>query len=157
MCRQPPATARQRSQRPLKEVRDLEAKASEAKRKLEVALEEKQVAYRHRNSECASQKRLKEEVEMLTPKSLDGLQHNIGKLTPQSTAFYAHVKFGVDWLKRFELSDVPLLLTTVLKQLGLAKGVDLRWETLMSDGMKTARNALLLGHGEEVALAPAPP
>ena len=54
------------------------------------------------------------------------------------------------WLKRFHILDIPQLIISVLKQVGREKETDLCWETLKSDGMKTARNALLRQHEKEI-------
>ena len=54
------------------------------------------------------------------------------------------------WLRRFHILDIPQLIISVLKQVGREKETGLCWETLKSDGMKTARNALLRQHEKEI-------
>lgn len=83
--------------------------------------------------------------------SLAGLHGAVDKLKPQSATFYDHVTFGYEWLKRYNLLDIPPLIAAVLKRLGNEKGEDLRWKTLMNEGMASARNALLHEHEKQIS------
>ena len=139
------------SQRHCSDIRRAEAKAAEAARVVQVKEEEKQHAFRQRSTEKAEIKRLEEELKDLKAASLAGLNGAIGKLSKQSSTFYDHVAFGYDWLKRYNILDIPPLIAAVLKKLGNEKGEDLRWKTLMDEGMASARNALLHEHEEQIS------
>ena len=103
------------SQRERKEVRDARKEASEAARKLEIANEEKQIAHRNRNNDSKRARAAEKELKNREPPSLSGLHGEIPRLKFQSTAFYAHVEYGYQWLeqKRFHLLDVPLLISSL--------------------------------------------
>ena len=148
MCRQPPASERLPSQRERLQVRDARKEASEAADKLRIANEEKQVALDHRNAEQARLKELDKELERLRPPTLDGKKGEIPRVKERQ--LFNHAEFGVKWLKRFHVLDIPPLIISVLKQLGREKKTDLTWATLMHDGFKTARSALLRKHEEEI-------
>ena len=123
---------------------------SEAERMQVVANEEKQIALNHRNAEMASKKGLAQEIKDLTPPLLVGHGQKIGKLKKGANAFYSHVNFGFDWLRRFDISDVPPLVVAVLRKLGSESKTDLCWQTLMADGMTSERRALLTDHKKEI-------
>ena len=139
------------SQRHCSDIRRAEANAVEAARLTQVKEEEKQHSAWHRSSEKAEIKRLEEEFKDFKAPSLDGPNGAIGKLNKQSSTFYDHVLFGYDWLKRYNILDIPPLIAAVLKKLGNEKGEDLRWKTLMDEGMASARNALLHEHEEQIS------
>ena len=149
MCRQPPASERLPSQRERVQVRDARKEASEAADKLRIANEEKQVALDHRNAEQARLKELDKELERLRPPTLDGKKGEIPRVKERQ--LFNHAEFGVKWLKRFHVLDIPPLIISVLKQVGREKETDLCRATLMADGMATARNELLHEHEEEIA------
>ena len=86
------------SQRERKEVRDARKEASEAARKLEIANEEKQIAHRNRNNDSKRARAAEKELKNQEPPSLSGLHGEIPRLKFQSTAFYAHVEYGYQWL-----------------------------------------------------------
>ena len=148
MCRQPPASQRLLSQRERIQVRDARKEASEAADKLRIANEEKQIALDHRNAEQARMKELDKELERLRPPTLDGKKGEIPRV--KQTQLFKHAEFGVKWLKRFHVLDIPPLILSVLRQVGREKQMDLTWATLMHDGFKTARSALLRKHEEEI-------
>ena len=104
------------SQRERKEVCDARKEASEAARKLEISLianEEKQIVHRNRNNDSKRARAAEKELKNREPPSLSGLHGEIPRLKFQSTAFYAHVEYGYQWLKRFHLLDVPLLISSL--------------------------------------------
>lgn len=133
------------------DARRAEANAADAVRLAQVKEEEKQIALRHRNSEMAEIKRLEEELKEAKGPSLHGLSSKIGKLNRKGSAFYEHVQFGYDWLKRFDLQDIPPLIIAVLKKVGREKEQDLCWKTIMDTGMASARDALLNEHEKEIS------
>ena len=148
MCRMPPASQRLPSQRERLEVREARKEASEAADKLRIANEEKQIALRHRDSEYARMKELEKELDQLRPPTLDGKKSEIPRV--KQSQLFKHAEFGVKWLKRFHVLDIPPLILSVLRQVGREKQTDLTWATLMHDGMKTARSALLRKHEKEI-------
>ena len=148
MCRQPPASERLPSQRDRLAVRDARKEASEAADQLRIANEEKQIALHNRNNEQARMKELDKELDRLRPPTLDGKKGEIPRV--KQTQLFKHAEFGVKWLKRFHVLDIPPLIISVLKQVGREKQTDLTWATLMHDGFKTARSALLRKHEEEI-------
>ena len=139
------------SQRASAEVRQAETQASEARRLLAVAEEEKANTKWHRNSEKQELKEVKQELKDALPPTMDGKANAIPRLKPNSHAFYEHVKFGVDWLRRFHVLDVPMLLVATMKSLGREKETDVCRETMMHDGMRTTRNTLLTEHEKVIA------
>ena len=143
------------SQRHCSDIRRAEASAAEAVRLAEVKEEEKQHTVWHRSSERAEVKRLAEELKDFDSDfkgpSLAGLHGTVDKLKPQSATFYDHVTFGYEWLKRYNLLDIPPLIAAVLKRLDNEMGEDLRWKTLMDEGMTSARNALLHEHEKQIS------
>ena len=139
------------SQRDRAAVREARKEASEAADKLRIANEEKQIAHRHRNTDQKRARAAEKELKKMEPPSLSGLHSEIPRLKFQSTAFYAHVDYGYQWLKRFHILDVPLLIIAVLHKLGREKKTDLCKATVMSDGMKPTRDTLLRKHEEEIA------
>ena len=151
MPRQAPPDQRLPSQRASREDRQQAAEHAELKRKLEIAEEEKQIAMKHRNAHYAEKKQLEKEVEKLQPPTLHGTHAEIKKLKPKSTAFYEHVDFGVKWLQRFNVTDIPPLLVAVLRKLGRELGTNLVKDMITSEAMKSARDELL--HEHEVKIA----
>ena len=113
------------SQRDRAAVREARKEASEAADKLRIANEEKQIAKRHRNTDQKRARTAEKELKKLEEPSLSGLHGEIPKLKWKSTAFYAHVDYGYQWLKRFHILDVPLLIIAVLHKLGREKKTDL--------------------------------
>ena len=132
MGRAAPAAQRMPSQRERKEVRDAQKEASEAADRARIAEEEKQMALKHRNEEHARNKELEKELSGLTPPTLTGTRGELGRLGTRQ--FYEHAKFGVKWLKRYHILDIPPLIISVLKQVGCEKQTDLTWATLVHDG-----------------------
>ena len=130
------------SQRATAEFRQAEAQASEARRLLVVAEEEKTNTKRQRNSECKELKEVKQELKNALPPTMDGEANSLPRLKPNSDAFYEHVKFGVQWLSRFNILDVPMLLVATMKSLGREKNADVCHETMMHRGMRTTREKL---------------
>ena len=139
------------SQRATAEVRRSEAAASEARRLTEVAKEEKANTAWHRNSEKKELKEVKKELKDALPATLAGKAKNIKRLEPQSSAFYDQVEFGVGWLRRYHILDVPMVLVACMKALGRERDTNLCRETMMDKGMNTTRKQLLHDHEKEIA------
>ena len=115
-------------------------KTAEAMRLLQVAEEEKQCAMNNRNNEP----RRARGAELRDMSKESGFyDKSIGKLKHGIQSFYDHVDYGYEWLKRFNPLDVPALIVAILKKLGRDANVDYCRKTLMADGMKSARSALL--------------
>ena len=148
MCRMPPASQRLPSQRERLEVREARKEASEAADKLRIANEEKAIALHNRNNEQARMKELEKELDQLRPPTLDGKKSEIPRV--QRRQLFEHAEFGVKWLRRFHVLDIPPLIISVLKQVGREKQTDLTWATLMLDGIETARSVLLRKHEKEI-------
>ena len=152
MGRQPVAAARQQSQRPTAEFRDLQSENTALQERvhtLEQDLERAKVNY---NYFCSQAREKQKELDKIAPPSLEGKRSAIGKLAYQGTPFYEHVDFLYQVLNRFESSDVPLLTTTVLRKLSREReDYDFCWRTLMTDGFKSAREALLHERDEKIA------
>ena len=140
-----------RSQRHCSDIGRAEANAAEAARLAQVKEEEKQNALWHRSSEKAEIKRLEEELKVVQGPSLHGLSSKIGKISGKGGRFYEHVQFGYDWLKRFDIQDIPPLIVAVLKKIGRERNEDLCWKTIMDNGMASARDALLDEHEKEIS------
>lgn len=139
------------SQRATAEFRRAEAQASEARRLLVVANEEKANTKRQRNSEVKELKEVKKELKKALPPTMDGKANSLPRLKPRSDAFYEHVKFGVEWLSRFHILDVPMLLVATMRALGREKKADVCRETMMHRGMRTTREKLLTEHEKAIA------
>ena len=109
-------------------------------------LDELREAMRLRNRAEILAKNAKEEVKELMPPSLDGKKSMIGKLKFQSKNYYEHVDFMYDVLKRFDSTDVPLLIGSALHKLTLKHDTetDFCYETIMSDMFKNTRNYILV-------------
>ena len=132
------------------EVRRLEAAVSEAQRLAEVANEEKTNAWRHRNSEKKELKEVKLELKDALPATLAGKSGSVNRLKPQSSAFYEQVDFGVNWLRRFHILDVPMILVACMKSLGRESDTNVCREVMMDKGMGTTRKQLLHEHEKQM-------
>ena len=134
------------------EVRRLEAAVSEAQRLAEVANEEKTNAWWHRNSEKKELKEVKLELKDALPATLAGKSGSVNRLKPQSSAFYEQVDFGVNWLRRFHILDVPMILVACMKSLGRESDTNVCREVMMDKGMGTTRKQLLHEHEKHIAV-----
>jgi hypothetical protein len=139
------------SQRATAEVRRLEAEASEARRLTEVANEEKTNTKRQRNSVAKELKEVKQELKEALPATMAGKATDVKRITPKSAAFYEHVQFGVSWLRRFHILDVPMILVACMRSLGRESETDVCRDILMDKGMDTTRARLLHDHEKEIA------
>ena len=139
------------SQRKHPSVRHAEAEASEARRLVQVAEEEKLNTLRHRKSTYQELKEVKRELKEAQPATMAGKSREVKRIRPGTSTFYTHVEFGVNWLSRFHIHDVPMLLVACMKTLGKKKETDLRRETMMDSGMDSTRKKLLHEHEKKIA------
>ena len=151
MPRAAPGAVFQPSHRATAEVRRLEAEASEARRLTEVANEEKTNTKRQRNSVAKELKEVKQELKEALPATMAGKASDVKRLKPKSAAFYEHVQFGVSWLRRFHILDVPMVLVACMRSLGRESETDVCRDIMMDKGMDMTRARLLHDHEKEIA------
>ena len=113
------------------EVRKLVAAISELQKKNESLANELRETQNRRNyfERCAED--LKSQVKELTPPTLSGRQSKIPKLKEQSTAFYDQAEFICKVMRRYDPSDVPLLITAMTNKLGREHKTDLSFATIV--------------------------
>ena len=56
------------------------------------------------------------EVKDIQPPTLAGCKGEITRVKHKSDAFYHHVNFDYDWLKRFHIMDVVMIVVAVVAQ-----------------------------------------
>ena len=152
MGRQPVASKRLPAQRPTAEFCDLQDKNTELKQSIDELSERLRVATNNWTYYQLRMNELKHELDKAAPPSLDGKRTAVGKLVFQGTPFYEHAEFLYHVLNRFDSSDIPLLITTVLRKLSREReDTDFCWRTMMTDGFRSAREALLHSRDEKIA------
>ena len=125
---------------------------AELQRQLDDCRAELRNALDVRNSIQHAAQDVKKELEDLQP-TLAGRSTTIAKMAAGDSTFYEHVEFGYKWLRRFDSADVPNLITAILRKLSRDRqeedGSDFCYRTLMTNGMKHARDALLLDRDKQ--------
>ena len=150
MSRQPLAENRLPSQRASVETRDVEAKIAALEVECTELRDQLRVQTNLRNSAEAKVKELKEELKDLKPPTLDGKRSTIGKLKPQGSPFYDHVGEFYKFLVRYDEDDVVPLVISTLGKVGREKQRDLVYELIVSEGVCSAREALLHRHEKQI-------
>jgi hypothetical protein len=96
-------------------------------------------------------KEVKQELKEALPATMAGKATDVKRIKPKSAAFYEHVQFGVSWLRRFHILDVPMVLVACMRSLGRESETDVCRDILMDKGMDTTRARLLHDHEKEIA------
>ena len=151
MPRAPVAADRLPSQRATSDFRELQTRASELEKERNSLRNELRLAMNNRNYYESVAERYKKELKLLRPPSHDGRRDAINKLKDQSSNFYDHVEYICSVFRRYDVNDVPTLATAVLAKLGREKQTDLSFATLITSGMKSARETLLHAHELKIA------
>ena len=139
------------SQRDLEAIRDLEAKNTELSTRINTLEHELSSAMANHKWAERRTKEVETELAKLNP-TLDNRAAQINDVKDQSDAFYHHVDFLYDNLKRYETKTISLLVAAATKKIECERPEsNLRYDLLMTSDMKPARDILLQKHEEKIA------
>ena len=153
MGRQAKADQRERSQRAMAEIRELEATVAELQRKLDEKAREMIDVQAQRSSEERRREAAEATLAAGIPPCLCGRRASIDKLTAQSDAFYGHVNFHYDCFRRYDEADVPALMACTLYKLKRKSESDFNFaeKLLKHHALRPAVAVLLHEHEKKCA------